>query len=133
EQRVAEVSGGAGVRRLADVRPRADGLVVPDRVRLEDVVRPVSEQLLGEPRADERDENQEDDEHTAGNRELVAPEADPDELPVAPCLDRTFGRVARIDGDRSATGSGARKLGLVVDWLHRRGSIANDERTVTDW
>ena len=48
---------------------------------------PVPEDVRHDRPADERREEQEDDEADRRERELVAPEPDPDELPVAPRLD----------------------------------------------
>ena len=122
---------GAWKRGRADVRQR------PDRLRVlhalgEDVVRAVPEQLGCDPRAQEGDEDQEDDEDAAGDRELVALEADPDELPVAPSLDRSLSGGC-LQRDRPASCAGARELRLEVDRPHRRGSIADGSRMVTRW
>ena len=73
---------------------------------LEDVVRAVAQQARRDRRPDERHQEQEDDEADARDRELVAPEADPDELPVAARLDRRDEAVGDVTSPPgSATGS----------------------------
>ena len=58
-----------------------------DAFAREDVVRPVAEPLLGERRAGEGRDEEEDDEEAARDRDLVAAEPAPDLLPVAASLD----------------------------------------------
>src|SRR5262249_20350943 len=99
EELLRPVARRARVRRRADPRPRADrrerGRV--DAVR-EDVVRAVPEDPREQRAADERHEEQEEDEPDADDGQLVAAEADPDELPVAARLDLLRGdRVERND------------------------------------
>ena len=53
-----------------------------------DLVGPVAEEVLGDRAADRRNQNQEDDEDAAADRDLVAPEAPPDLLPVTAGLNR---------------------------------------------
>ena len=56
----------------------------------------MAEQVGCERTAGERACEEEDDETATDQRDLVAAEADPDELPVAACLDR-FRRGRKID------------------------------------
>jgi hypothetical protein len=76
------------MERVVDVRPRPHRQQVVVDAREEDVVRPVAEEVSGNRPTDRRNENQEDDEEAARHRDLVAPQADPDLLPVALCAYR---------------------------------------------
>ena len=75
----------------------------------EDVVRAVADEVLRDRRADEGDPDQEDDEDAARDRDLVAAEAAPDELPVASGLYRfdlaEVGAALDADG-RAEAGTG---------------------------
>ena len=69
----------------------------------------MADEVLGDRRADEGDQDQQDDEDPARDRDLVAPEAPPDELPVAAGAYR-FGFAElrpALDGDCSAEAGAA--------------------------
>jgi hypothetical protein len=74
----------------------------------EEIVRAVAEEPCGNRRADERGEEEEDDEEAAADRDPVAPEPEPDLLPVAARAYRLEfpERYPRLDRDsRGQTGS----------------------------
>ena len=82
---MTEVPDRAGVRRRRDPAEgthRQQRLLV-DAAREELVVRPVPEVVRRDRPAGERAEDEEQDEAAAGDRDPVAAEAEPDELPVA--------------------------------------------------
>ncbi len=110
EQLLRPVTGRTRIRRGADPRPGADRRerLRVDAVR-EDVVRAVPEEVREDRPADERQKQQEDDEADADDGELVAPEADAHELPVA----------ARLDGFRAAYRQELRRPGR-RRWSRRR-------------
>ena len=98
-------------------RPDREQILVDAAARDEEVVRPVAEEVLGEPRADEGDEEQEDDEDAAHDRDLVALEPPPDLLPVAAGLDLDLAELGRIhpsDEPRRGRLAGDDELSLIV-------------------
>jgi len=75
------------MQRVGDRAERADRLAGRRQRRVEEVVRPVTEEVACDRRADERQQEQQDDRDAAADRDLVALEAPPDLLPVATRLD----------------------------------------------
>src|SRR6185312_5048711 len=125
----------AALRQLPDVRPRPGRQLVGiepagDEERL---VRPVTQEVRGERGASEGGDEEHDDEDAARERQLVAPEAEPDTLPVAPRLDGGDARVV-VDGGvlRQQCGSApedhrlpvGRGLGAVCEIAHRGTTAA---------
>ena len=83
----------------------------------------MAEEVRRDRRAGERDEDEQDDEDAARDRDLVALEADPDELPVAPSAD-VF-ELAQLDaalGRRNGSQAGARAQNIRLPLIRRQSA-----------